>query len=37
VPASLTLTLGFDVWASRRAHDYRDELARLGTSTRPAS
>jgi hypothetical protein len=26
------LTLGFDIWASSRAHDYRDELARLDTS-----
>ena len=28
----MTLTLGFDVWASRRAHDYRDELAQLDAS-----
>jgi hypothetical protein len=28
----MTLTLGFDLWASRRAHDYRDELARLDVS-----
>lgn len=26
------LTLGFDIWASSRAHDYRDELAQLDTS-----
>lgn len=28
----MALTLGFDIWASRRAHDYRDELARLDVS-----
>jgi len=28
----MALTLGFDVWASGRAHDYRDELARLDAS-----
>ena len=26
------LTLGFDLWAAGRAHDYRDELARLDAS-----
>ncbi len=25
--AEMTLTLGFDIWAARRAHSYRDELA----------
>jgi hypothetical protein len=25
----MALTLGFDIWASGRAHDYRDELARF--------
>jgi hypothetical protein len=28
----MALTLGFDIWASRRAHDYRDELAGLDAS-----
>ncbi len=28
----MALTLGFDIWASGRAHDYRDELAELGVS-----
>jgi hypothetical protein len=28
----MALTLGFDIWASRRAHDYRDELAQLDVS-----
>jgi hypothetical protein len=28
----MALTLGFDLWASRRAHDYRDELAQLDVS-----
>lgn len=28
----MALTLGFDIWAARRAHDYRDELARLDVS-----
>lgn len=28
----VALTLGFDLWAARRAHDYRDELAQLDAS-----
>ncbi len=28
----MALTLGFDIWASGRAHGYRDELARLDVS-----
>jgi hypothetical protein len=28
----MALTLGFDIWASRRAHGYRDELAQLDVS-----
>ena len=28
----MALTLGFDIWAASRAHDYRDELARLDTA-----
>jgi hypothetical protein len=28
----MALTLGFDVWAARRAYDYRDELSRLDAS-----
>ena len=28
----MALTLGFDLWASRRAHDYRDQLAQLDAS-----
>lgn len=27
------LTLGFDIWAARRAHDYRDQLAVLDVSS----
>lgn len=32
IALEMALTLGFDIWASRRAHDYRDELARLDVS-----
>lgn len=32
IALEMALTLGFDIWAGRRAHDYRDELARLDVS-----
>ena len=32
IAAEMMLTLGFDIFAARRAHDYRDKLAQVGVS-----
>ena len=32
IAAEMMLTFGFDIFAARRAHDYRDELAQVGVA-----